>query len=367
MEIPEEKFKKCSECGQSLPLSNFGEDKRYPDRLSPKCQSCKHRKLLEQKKERKKRRAENTDRNEKMGVNWVGEKKCGHCKEMKPKLQFSKDLASIDIAYTCCECFKRRCIENKSRHEKNGVSLEGSKLCPRCGIEKPRLEFGKNLARGTGIHSVCKECRQDRHTRKKFGISRKEIEKKKRDQNFQCAICGKKKESDELVQDHCHITNQLRAILCRGCNSAIGLLDEKLVNFERSIQYLSQSPPVIPHIDKPECVYPIEHKKNIYYKRIYGITLWQFNWLCERFFYCCEICLESKKLGCDHNHVTRKIRGAICSDCNSALGLFYDNIQSLKKAIEYLSYWKEKQTAPLSNPTLSSDIDSDEKIDLEFY
>ncbi len=39
----------------------------------------------------------------------------------------------------------------------------------------------------------------------------------------------------------------------------------------------------------------------------------------------------------DHNHITGKIRGLLCHNCNFALGLFNDNIKSLNNAIVYLN------------------------------
>jgi len=47
-----------------------------------------------------------------------------------------------------------------------------------------------------------------------------------------------------------------------------------------------------------------------------------------------------KSLAIDHCHTTKKVRGLLCSRCNHALGLFKDNIENLKKAIEYLEKFK---------------------------
>lgn len=43
-----------------------------------------------------------------------------------------------------------------------------------------------------------------------------------------------------------------------------------------------------------------------------------------------------RRMSVDHCHDTKKVRGLLCGKCNTALGLFEDNINSLEKAIEYL-------------------------------
>ena len=50
----------------------------------------------------------------------------------------------------------------------------------------------------------------------------------------------------------------------------------------------------------------------------------------------CIICNQKTDLVIDHNHITKNVRGLLCSRCNVGLGLFKDNIQSLKNAIKYL-------------------------------
>jgi hypothetical protein len=59
----------------------------------------------------------------------------------------------------------------------------------------------------------------------------------------------------------------------------------------------------------------------------------------------CAICSKTTKgrgeakntLAVDHNHTTGKIRGSLCSHCNTALGLFKDNVDLLESAKRYLT------------------------------
>lgn len=52
----------------------------------------------------------------------------------------------------------------------------------------------------------------------------------------------------------------------------------------------------------------------------------------------CVICKTEDLLVVDHNHVTGKVRGFICSSCNSALGYSRENIEILQNLIEYLKH-----------------------------
>lgn len=41
-------------------------------------------------------------------------------------------------------------------------------------------------------------------------------------------------------------------------------------------------------------------------------------------------------LGVDHDHTTGKIRGLLCNRCNRVLGLFRDNPDVIKRALDYV-------------------------------
>lgn len=56
----------------------------------------------------------------------------------------------------------------------------------------------------------------------------------------------------------------------------------------------------------------------------------------------CAICSTDSPLGwgvfvVDHCHSSGKVRGLLCSNCNTGLGLFKDSVEALTKAITYLS------------------------------
>lgn len=79
----------------------------------------------------------------------------------------------------------------------------------------------------------------------------------------------------------------------------------------------------------------------------FGLTLDEGYTLIEKQNHKCKICeraitLErtkdrNSKAVLDHCHETGKFRGFLCHSCNVALGLLNDNVQTLEKAIAYIS------------------------------
>ncbi len=88
-------------------------------------------------------------------------------------------------------------------------------------------------------------------------------------------------------------------------------------------------------------------KQNTYLKRVYGITLEDFNKKFQEQNGCCDICglhqTELKRiLDVDHDHLTQEVRGLLCNNCNTSIGRFNDNIELLEKAIKYLKKYSNK-------------------------
>ena len=77
----------------------------------------------------------------------------------------------------------------------------------------------------------------------------------------------------------------------------------------------------------------------------YKISLGDYEKLVHEFDGKCGICgkAETKMINnhrvmiaVDHDHITGRVRGILCNNCNRAIGLVGDNISFFEKAIEYL-------------------------------
>jgi hypothetical protein len=71
--------------------------------------------------------------------------------------------------------------------------------------------------------------------------------------------------------------------------------------------------------------------------RKYRITREQYEWIREKQNGSCAICGRRKRLVIDHCHKNGKVRGLLCSACNSAVGLLRDNPETARKLGEYLN------------------------------
>jgi hypothetical protein len=82
----------------------------------------------------------------------------------------------------------------------------------------------------------------------------------------------------------------------------------------------------------------IEYRRRYMLKKNYGITPEQFDTMLLQQGGACAICRETiAKPHVDHDHKTGRVRGILCANCNVGLGMFGDDVKSLRSAIAYLS------------------------------
>lgn len=76
-------------------------------------------------------------------------------------------------------------------------------------------------------------------------------------------------------------------------------------------------------------------------KKLYGLSVDEYEQMYAEANGKCQVCSTpeeelSKRLAVDHCHQTGKIRGLLCSKCNTALGQLNDNLETISALYSYL-------------------------------
>lgn len=125
-----------------------------------------------------------------------------------------------------------------------------ARVCAACGDEKPLGQYRgearrcKACVRAEGRRKravpSARRAARDAQYRRLYGITLADYERMARRQRWRCALCDRKprKEDGRLVVDHNHATGEVRGLLCKPCNAALGLLGEKPERLLAGAQYL---------------------------------------------------------------------------------------------------------------------------------
>lgn len=73
----------------------------------------------------------------------------------------------------------------------------------------------------------------------KYKISFSEYQNLVQKQNNLCAICNEKcLTGNNLSIDHNHITGKIRGLLCRKCNTGLGMFNDNIIYLNNAMEYL---------------------------------------------------------------------------------------------------------------------------------
>ena len=118
-----------------------------------------------------------------------------------------------------------------------------SELCYTCG-KRPRRKYGSYCSR-------CRNARQkelykpeagrNRTLKHRYGITSEDYNEMFAEQEGKCAICGRhQSEFDEALHvDHDHETDDVRGLLCKGCNYGLGNFQDDVMLLIKAIGYLT--------------------------------------------------------------------------------------------------------------------------------
>lgn len=135
------------------------------------------------------------------------------------------------------------------------------KQCNHCGEEKILEDFPKAKRSSDGRYNICKGCKnkkarevyngrgeqkeKDRENKlqRKYGIGIIEYNKMLVKQEGKCCICGTINPGNgqtNFAIDHNHKTGEVRGLLCRPCNQALGLFKDSPEILEKATTYLKE-------------------------------------------------------------------------------------------------------------------------------
>lgn len=197
-----------------------------------------------------------------------------------------------------------------------------------CKIHKIELsKYGKKWRKNNSEKS------KNRKLKWNYGITYEDYMKILQNQNNECGVCGIKfkdiykfPDLRSPCVDHAHVgKKEVRGILCRGCNSGMGLFDDNPSLLKNALRWLTKKE------------YNFIFDKNWFQKKIREPFYEQiFNGQDGK----CGICkkdLSHIRTNLDHNHFSMRIRGLLCIKCNKALGFLKDDLIIIKNSIIWLT------------------------------
>lgn len=156
--------------------------------------------------------------------------------------------------------------------------------------------------------NFCRKCIFSYSLKSKYNLEYKDYLILLNKCNRQCQICSC---TNRLVVDHCHFSGKIRGILCSNCNSALGQFSDNIEYLGKAIEYLNSGTTNIE--------YDVTQSKHRKADKI------------------CPITDTDSNLVVDHCHETNLVRGTIDFNVNIGIGLFNDDINTVKSAISYLT------------------------------
>lgn len=242
-EIPDG-MKRCGHCRELKPLDGFWGDAARKDGKQTACKVCAGamcRRYFDNNKAAIKQRYQNKYPPGSQCNTPPDQKQCSKCGQLKPLTSFYVNIRyDKGVTGQCKDCRKAYTLERDQRVARMPKPVLATKFCKSCEIEKPVEAFNRSRVRPDGLACRCKDCRRHheritadtdelyrrgRETRlwTAFRLRLEDFDAMLRAQDEKCAICDKPMKRVHV--DHDHATGKVRALLCAGCNTALGYIE----------------------------------------------------------------------------------------------------------------------------------------------
>ncbi|WUO43898.1 endonuclease VII domain-containing protein [Streptomyces sp. NBC_00285] len=183
------------------------------------------------------------------------------------------------------------------------------KRCARCGEAKPRAAFAPKRTNLDGLQRRCRDCAAESDRKRQRSMGRPVPEHGGVSEGSKhCQGCGESKPHSGWHRKAS--TSDGWASRCKACRA----VEARAKRLERN----------------------------------YGMTEAERDEMVAVQRGLCAICLTAPAVHVDHCHKTGRVRGVLCFNCNSGLGLLRDDPEAMYRAADYLegNAWKPTLVAP---------------------
>lgn len=237
------------------------------------------------------------------------------------------------------------------------------KMCCTCKLTISLAEFHKAKSRPDGLSPRCKSCTKkacaDSYKRRMAEdegyAERKRIQSRRtaakaraekltevqKTPNVKCKSCGILKARSEFPRSKKHLSGHTET--CLRCAEK---KNRKSIRDRKRKHYLKYKDKINRHRREKLKKNPSPSTRptltfSKWLRQKYSMTPGDYLKILKRQCGCCAICKRhfsefQKRLAVDHDHKTGEVRGLLCSTCNQCLGAFGDDIEGIRRVVNYL-------------------------------
>jgi len=142
------------------------------------------------------------------------------------------------LLLTCSDC------SSSYKKQSSKPAKDGKHRCDKCRRKLHRVNFEKRHGKTAWFkyakdNPKYKNRIRERSLKTNYGIDNVIYEKMFELQGRVCAICKEPcSKGNNLAVDHCHLTGQVRGLLCHRCNMSLGTFKDNLSLFRSASSYL---------------------------------------------------------------------------------------------------------------------------------
>ena len=172
---------------------------------------------------------------------------CTSCGMSKPLSDFSKNSsrsATGGIEYICKVCQRAYHNAYRARPEVRAKLLAYDKTYHDRPVVRARKKIQANSPEYRRLRASPEYKLRIRflHIQRRYGITEEQFAARLEEQKGCCAVCGVPlvggRTRASVVVDHDHKTDAIRGLICRGCNTGIGFLQDDVRIVSKALAYL---------------------------------------------------------------------------------------------------------------------------------